>query len=380
MKKITPISSSLKNHHQSQHINKGKDPNYALILSAGLGTRMGCIGEKLPKTLWPIFEKPLIEVYRLLLTKYFPQLQNNIYCNLFYKFDSFIEYFTKRILQSTKNSTEIEIPYFLLENKLLDVGGSVHNFARLPHINRKGTLLICNGDHLVFFSQSIVEKFTSSFSSNHYVLLLSKKVKKSSGLNELVLNENGELVEIIKNDKIEDEDRLYITYTGVGLINLEKVALYKEDEVLSFFESVANFKKFPVNVYTHNEKILDLDFGTSNRYLSSIEFILNQYECTKKQLRDIDSNVELPIDFLLDENIFIPENLKFHNNQKIYSSTANFHLDFNFSNFLLQNKETEEKLPQIKNENTFHIETFSINGGEVKVAEIYYKGSKIRLN
>ncbi len=36
--------------------------DYALILSAGKGTRMGEVGKLLPKPLWPIFHKTLLEL------------------------------------------------------------------------------------------------------------------------------------------------------------------------------------------------------------------------------------------------------------------------------------------------------------------------------
>ena len=37
-------------------------PERVLILAAGLGTRMGPLGEVLPKVLWPVFEKTLLEL------------------------------------------------------------------------------------------------------------------------------------------------------------------------------------------------------------------------------------------------------------------------------------------------------------------------------
>ena len=36
--------------------------DYCLILAAGFGTRMGAIGQKLPKVLWPVFERSLLEL------------------------------------------------------------------------------------------------------------------------------------------------------------------------------------------------------------------------------------------------------------------------------------------------------------------------------
>ena len=34
----------------------------ALILAAGKGTRMGNVGKILPKVIWPIFEKTILEL------------------------------------------------------------------------------------------------------------------------------------------------------------------------------------------------------------------------------------------------------------------------------------------------------------------------------
>ena len=50
--------------------------NKALILSAGFGTRMGEIGKTLPKILWPIFDKSLLELQVLYLKEmpHFPEI------------------------------------------------------------------------------------------------------------------------------------------------------------------------------------------------------------------------------------------------------------------------------------------------------------------
>ena len=51
-----------------------------LILAAGAGTRMGEIGKKLPKVLWPVFEKSILELEVLYAEELGAQ---NIYINTY---------------------------------------------------------------------------------------------------------------------------------------------------------------------------------------------------------------------------------------------------------------------------------------------------------
>ena len=55
--------------------------DHVLILAAGKGTRMGKIGKVLPKVLWPIFAKNLIELQVSFAKKLAPN--SNIYANVF---------------------------------------------------------------------------------------------------------------------------------------------------------------------------------------------------------------------------------------------------------------------------------------------------------
>ena len=64
----------------------------ALILSAGFGTRMGEIGKTLPKILWPIFDKSLLELQALYLKE---MGVKDIFINLFHQKDKIIDYCKK---------------------------------------------------------------------------------------------------------------------------------------------------------------------------------------------------------------------------------------------------------------------------------------------
>ena len=63
--------------------------DYCLILAAGFGTRMGEIGKSLPKVLWPIFERSLLE----LQVEYAKSLGiQKIFINLHHQKDIILDY------------------------------------------------------------------------------------------------------------------------------------------------------------------------------------------------------------------------------------------------------------------------------------------------
>jgi len=69
--------------------------DYCLILCAGIGTRMGPIGEVLPKPLWPIFESTILE----LQIKYAKEMGvKKIFVNGFHQAEIIKEYLEKKKL------------------------------------------------------------------------------------------------------------------------------------------------------------------------------------------------------------------------------------------------------------------------------------------
>ena len=108
--------------------------DHCLILAAGFGTRMGAIGQKLPKVLWPVFEKSLLE----LQVAYARSLGiEKIYINLHYMGEQIEEY--------CKTKSAFEGVKFLWEKpEILDIGGAIHNLAAQPEVKYKGRLLVLN--------------------------------------------------------------------------------------------------------------------------------------------------------------------------------------------------------------------------------------------
>jgi NDP-sugar pyrophosphorylase family protein len=245
--------------------------DHVLILAAGKGTRMGEIGKELPKVLWPVFEKSILELEVL----YARALgYENIFINL-YNYADKIQ--SKLNENSTFNGVRI-----LLEEDKLDIGGAVHNLAR--EVGYKGNLLVLNSDQFIMIDHSLWEEAFLKFSNADH-LLFAYNVNSNDKYNALVTS-NNKLVDIIDKTKIED-NKIVETYTGMSLINLEKLSPCLGES--NFFESVANYKK--ANIIVQNiEKSNYWDFGTLPRYWNSIFSILENIDSNEPFVEFLKSN------------------------------------------------------------------------------------------
>lgn len=233
--------------------------DHALILCAGMGTRMGEIGKKIPKPLWPVFFKSLLElqvdycrsmgIKRLFLNTHF---------------------LSEEIEKHLKSDPKFDGVIMLHEDPLLDSGGAIHNMASRGDVNYSGTLLLVNADQFLFFDS---KHFTDALSvlENSRAALFGIKVDKTAKYNETIL-ENGQLKEIIKSDGTHD----FITYSGLGLLKLD--SLHPVAGISKFFETVANYKKERVQ-FVVPDKFEYWDFGTAEIYFESIKEI---YSCLKE--------------------------------------------------------------------------------------------------
>jgi mannose-1-phosphate guanylyltransferase len=226
-----------------------------LILSAGLGTRMGPIGKILPKPLWPLFEKKILE----LQINFVESLGiEKIYVNAHHCHAQIKEFID--LLNKERSKKVI----YLYEPTLLGSGGGVHNVANLE--NYKGALLYLAVDQFYFFDQFYFELAKKLISSNGSVLF-GLNVDKAEIYNRLIIENN-----LMKGIEGPQSSSL-ITFSGMGLINLESLA--PRQGVSSFFDTVANFNERPVYIIT--PKNVDYwDFGTSENYLKSCFRLLGE--------------------------------------------------------------------------------------------------------
>jgi len=236
--------------------------NYCLILAAGLGTRMGKIGQALPKVLWPVYEKSLLE----LQVAYARSLgAEKIYINLHYMSDEVFDF--------CKGKSAFDNVEFLLEKpEVLDIGGAVHNLAAQPSVNYTGNLLVLNADQFFYIKPEVMEKYLSLFPDAPSVLF-SYFVETDLGYNALDINNRREVVGIIKNADLPKGSRVE-TYTGISYINLQKLSVVKGPS--GFFESVCPFKEKKIPAISL-ENVDYWDFGTVKRYWETMFRLLKTY-------------------------------------------------------------------------------------------------------
>ncbi len=219
-----------------------------LILCAGLGTRMGPIGKVLPKSLWPLFEKKILD----LQISFAKSLDvEKIYINAHHRFEQIKDFID---LYNRKNNIKVK---FLHEPTLLGSGGGVHNLASLEKY--QGNLLYLAGDQFYFFDKKYLEIAYNLLAENEAVLF-GLNVNNSDLYNRLIV-ENGLLKRIEKPNQSSP-----ITFSGMGLIELKKLKPCPGES--SFFDTVANFKEQNISIITPKESEY-WDFGTSKNYFDS---------------------------------------------------------------------------------------------------------------
>lgn len=236
--------------------------DHCLIMAAGFGTRMGLIGQKLPKVLWPVFEKSLLE----LQVAYARSLgAHKIYINLHHMAED-IENFCK-----TKSAFD-DVVFLCEKPEILDIGGAVHNLASRPDVKYRGKLLVLNADQFFYLKKEELEKYLAPYSKSPGVLF-SYLVNNNQGYNALIINENREVKNITKNDKLSPNE-MSETYTGISYIDLSQLTPVKG--VSSFFDSVCPFKEKQISAILL--KNIDYwDFGTLKRYWDTSFKILETY-------------------------------------------------------------------------------------------------------
>lgn len=231
----------------------------AFILAAGLGTRMGDLGQEIPKPLFPIFNKSIIEII-------IEQLKGigieNIYINSHH-----LEIVLRDYL-----CTKFSGLNFLSEKQLLGSGGAFFNLKKnYPNLKY---IISMNADTVFDINKNVLSKLESSIiERGSSVSLMGLNVANENRFNRLVLE--NKILKGITPYSLEEGlvKSLPWTFSGVAAINLERLDKKFLNQKSSFFDSVANFKNNSIEVITPSDLKFH-DFGTLDYYCSSLKAIM----------------------------------------------------------------------------------------------------------
>ena len=214
----------------------------AFILAAGYGTRMGEVGESLPKILWPVFDKTLLELQICYLGEVGVE---KIFINIHHqalKIASFVE----------KKNLDVEILY---EKQLLGSGGCFHNFKKRVGDDK---ILAVNGD--VFYFHPDLEGWYDVEGTTLY------GIKTEGGYGQIVV-EDGMLRDVRKTVGKPP----YTMFTGVSVVDLHNV-VYTAGRS-GYFSTVADFRHSDIHV-RESAGGTYRDFGTLDRYIGNLMAIV----------------------------------------------------------------------------------------------------------
>ncbi len=222
----------------------------AFILSAGKGTRLYPYTKVLPKPLFPILGKPIIQII-------LDQLKNAgfklIGINVFHLKNKLLEFLKKY----QQNNPQIELKIFE-EKELLGTGGGIINAKEFF----KTSTLIINADILTNFNFKNFFYLCSKTSDPINIVLYR------GSNNNVIINPGSNLVISFRK-----KDKNSLTFAGIQIIKPEiiKSFPYKKD-LIEIYEELIN-KGIKITAYIEKNSYFK-DIGTIENYLKAHENIL----------------------------------------------------------------------------------------------------------
>ena len=222
----------------------------AFILSAGKGTRLLPYTKILPKPLFPILGKPIIEIILDQLKKLgITSIGINVF-HLKEKLLNFLKSYQKR-------NPQLEIQIFE-EQELLGTGGAILNAKNFF----KERTLIINSDILTNFDFKKLY-FFSTYLSSPVIMVLYKGEK-----NNVCVDLDSNIILSFRKYKKD-----LFTFAGIQIIDpyIIKYFPFKKDLIEIYQELIK--RKFSISAYIENNSYFK-DIGTIKNYLKAHEDIL----------------------------------------------------------------------------------------------------------
>ncbi len=258
---------------------KTKFPEQALVMAAGLGTRMGPLGALYPKVLWPFFESSLLAIQ----IKIFKKLGIKRFLLNAYHHGEMIE-------KEMERSPEVKVVH---EPTLLGSGGTLHFLKSKLLLEENFFYLVA--DHFFDLGQEdLADFFDYHQREGNSVSLLGMRVPHlNPPYGALILDKGDQLSGPVQTGKKAVEELLsrnnskspfYWTFSGIALIRSETLSDFTGPS--SFFDTVASISRPDKRVGVFCSKRLNennelylssWDFGSLEKYQSNYQRFFCEY-------------------------------------------------------------------------------------------------------
>lgn len=228
----------------------------ALILSAGLGTRLRPITDKIPKSLVPINKKPLLS-YHLESLKYYGI--ESVLVNTHYLNDQ-VESF---VYNYNKNNTSLKVET-IYEKELLGSAGTLK--ANKSFFDNEDDMIVIYGDNLTCINYESIIDFHKKKKALVTIAAYIEPRPETKGI--IVFDNDKRITKFIEKPKPEQIVSNYAN-AGIYVIN-RKIFKYLFDldkALLDFGYDIFPYlisKNQPMFIYEMNEFLLDI--GTPESY------------------------------------------------------------------------------------------------------------------
>lgn len=238
----------------------------AMILAAGLGTRLKPLTDKIPKALLPLADKPLLYY---LIQKLKRAGIDEIIINVHHYTELICDYLEK----NNKFDIRIEISK---ENTLLDTGGGLKNTAWFFEDNQPFIL------HNVDVISSIdLEHMINYHNKNDALVTLAVKKRKTSRYflfdsDDLLVGWQSLQTGVTKTTRETTGSIEPFSFLGVHVISPEIFQLLPEKEIFSIVEAYLDLAKKERIIAYHSDEDFWLDLGRKENLKPAEDYVLSK--------------------------------------------------------------------------------------------------------
>jgi mannose-1-phosphate guanylyltransferase/mannose-1-phosphate guanylyltransferase/phosphomannomutase len=233
----------------------------AMIMAAGVGSRLDPLTKELPKPLVPITNKPVMDI---LLENLSSIGITKVIANTYYHADKIIDRYSN-------NNFGIDFSYITEQ----DLSGTAGGLKKCQYFFDKGeTFVVLSGDGLT--NANIQKGIKLHKNSNAIATIGIKKIAKSelSKFGVVVTDENGFITEFQEKPKIDDAKSDFIN-TGIYIFDYKIFDYIPEKTFYDFAKNV-----FPKLVKEHAINTFEIseywsDIGTLEQYIQSTKDVIN---------------------------------------------------------------------------------------------------------